>query len=193
MIWAPVTLTSSFHSSDEQKLDCLHIKNGVFGCARKCVCQIPRSRFAVFFPVNLILELDFSSYIHVNFFILWNHYYWWGGCKLEVHGLVEIRKKENWTHFGIKKTCENWAWWCRLLIPALGRRRQVDLCDFKAYLGLHQFQASQGGRVRLCPERKNGRWERMYKCCTVSVQSHCLRPVMPLWRSVLCSQHHWLS
>jgi hypothetical protein len=28
------------------------------------------------------------------------------------------------------------VWWCTPLIPALGRQRQVDLCEFKAVLGL---------------------------------------------------------
>ena len=31
-------------------------------------------------------------------------------------------------HFGAE------LWWCTPLIPALGRQRQVDLCEFKASL-----------------------------------------------------------
>ena len=31
-----------------------------------------------------------------------------------------------------KNSTEAGQWWCMPLIPALGRQRQVDLCEFKA-------------------------------------------------------------
>ena len=36
------------------------------------------------------------------------------------------------------------VWWCTPLIPALGRQKQVDLCEFKARLVYMEFQDSQG-------------------------------------------------
>lgn len=44
------------------------------------------------------------------------------------------------------------AWWCMVLIPALKRQRQADLCDS----GLHiKFQNSWGYMVRPCLQNKN--------------------------------------
>ena len=33
-----------------------------------------------------------------------------------------------------KKTLQGWVWWHTPLVPAFGRQRQVDLCEFKASL-----------------------------------------------------------
>lgn len=79
-----------------------------------CLSDSQEQFCSIFFPVNFRLELGFSSYIHVNFFILWNYYHWWGDCKLEVHALVEIREKENWTYFGIKNT----VWKLSMMVQA---------------------------------------------------------------------------
>ena len=35
---------------------------------------------------------------------------------------------------GFKKIIQAGRWWCTPLIPALGRQRQADLCEFEASL-----------------------------------------------------------
>ena len=44
---------------------------------------------------------------------------------------------------------------CMTLVPALGRQRQVDLCEFEASLlyRASEFQDSQGYTEKPCPEK----------------------------------------
>jgi hypothetical protein len=41
-------------------------------------------------------------------------------------------------------------WWCIPLILALGRQRQVNLCEFEASLVYREFQDSQGYTEKPC-------------------------------------------
>ena len=53
----------------------------------------------------------------------------------------------------IKKKA-SWVWWCMPLIPALGRQRQEDLCEFKANL-VHRMSSKPGGAIeRPCLKKK---------------------------------------
>jgi hypothetical protein len=53
----------------------------------------------------------------------------------------------------IKNVCVSWAWWCRPLIPALGRQRQVDFC-VRGQPGLQsEFQDSLGYTEKPCFEK----------------------------------------
>jgi hypothetical protein len=48
------------------------------------------------------------------------------------------------------KHVESWAWWCKLLIPALGRQRQADF-RVRGQPGLQsEFQDSQGYTEKPC-------------------------------------------
>ena len=58
-------------------------------------------------------------------------------------------------------------WWCRPLIPELGRQRQADLYEFKASLGLqNEFQDSQSCYIE--------------KFCLENIQTPVL-PIKPQW------------
>jgi hypothetical protein len=53
-----------------------------------------------------------------------------------------ISSKESIYVFHTYSDCKNPqqnVWWCTPLIPALGRQRQVDLCEFKTKV-LYEFQ-----------------------------------------------------
>jgi hypothetical protein len=46
-------------------------------------------------------------------------------------------------------------WYCKPLIPALGRQRKTDLCEFEASLAYNEFQDSQRYTEKPCLEKQN--------------------------------------
>jgi len=86
-------------------------------------------------------------------------------------------------------------WWCKLLIPALRRQRQVDLCEFKASLVYRV--SSRTGRAA----QRNMSWTNKTKpmnqtktpfssFCTLHIWVHCGCPQTPEEDSG--SHYRWL-
>ena len=82
----------------------------------------------------------------------------------------------------------NWWWWQTLLIPALGRQRQVDLCEFEANL-VYRASSRTGSKAteKHYLGKKNQQQKRMqfcpcykllFKCCNRG-QSGSTAPIPP--------------
>jgi hypothetical protein len=77
---------------------------------------------------------------------------------------------------GQEKQKENrQVWWRTLLIPALSRQRQEDLCEFEtSLLGLHrEFQACKGFTVRPCLKKKKKKKARTRWVATPLIPALC--------------------
>ena len=63
-------------------------------------------------------------------------------------------------HMNVKRELTSQMWWCKPLIPALGRQKQVDFYEFKASL-VHRvssrIQDSHGYTEKPCLEKKRKR------------------------------------
>lgn len=121
-----------------------------------CLSDSQEQFCSIFCPVNLILELDISSYT-CTFFILWNHYHWWGSCKLEVHALFEIREKENWTYFGIKKTVWKLSMMVQAFDPSTWKRGAGRSLWFQGQLWSTPVPSQPGWKSQTLSRKKE--WE----------------------------------
>ena len=62
--------------------------------------------------------------------------------------------RRGWGGGRIKENSKARVWWYRPLIPALGRQRQMDLCEFKASL-VYKVEDRQGCIEKRCQKNNN--------------------------------------